>query len=198
MSELPQRHKGTTPANLFHKLMIAGDLVQRNELGNEDLYFQFVCGRQAYYDKRFDQSILAFTKVISYFHDRPDQRMSIKNGLLVPADELINSFLCRGISYFAINEYTKSESDFESCLQLDSDFLPALRNVSVSLLSQEKGEKAIGYLAKFLRMKEFCPEETRFMGHCYRQIGELNRAKIYYKMAADLGDRESTQILTEI
>lgn len=198
MSELPQNRKSASPVSLFQKLTIANDLIQRNQLGNEDLYFHFVCGRQAYYDKRFDDSIEEFTKVISYFHNKPNERMSIKGGLLVPVDELINSYLCRGITYFTIGNYSESESDFESCLKLDAYFLPALRNLSVCFLNQGKGDMAVNYLTTFLSIKEFCPEETRFMGHGYRQMGLLSKARIYYKMAADLGDQESAQILNEI
>jgi len=138
-----------------------------------------------------------FNFVINYFTTNPDEQSVIKNGIITPTDEFLNSFQMIGNIYYKQGDYESAIKYYGKCIELDTNSIAALKNLSIALMYQERFDEAFKYLSKIVRLKEFCPEEFRYIGICYNKLKDDRNAIIFFKKSAELGDKESIKILKD-
>ena len=178
------------------RLTISTSLIQRVESSNADAYFYFMCGKQAYFDKRFETAIDYFNKVESYFENLPIyERFNFKSGKRVPFEEHINSLLLIGNVNFSLERYENAIHYYSKCIDLDITAQDALRNRAVCYMNDQKFSLALNDLNKIIKFKEFCPEIHRYIAYCYQGLKDFQKSKIHFSISASQGDEESLNII---
>jgi len=178
------------------RLTISSSLIQRVESYNADAYFHFMCGKLAYFDKRFVPAIDYFNKVESYFESLPiNQRFDFKSGKRVPFEEHINSLMLRGNANFSLKRYEEAISDYSKCIELDNTTQDAFRNRAVCYMNNQKFSLALNDLNQITKIKEFCPEIHRYIAYCYQELEDFPKSQFHFSISASQGDEESLKII---
>src|SRR5690554_132627 len=155
---LPQV-SNTSLIGIEQRLSICSSLLQRLESDNEEVYFFFMCGKQALFDNRLKTAIESFDKVVLHFENTSiEKRFVIKLGKKIPYDEYLNSFLLRGNAYYSLKEFDNALEDYSKCIEIDSSAFTAYRNRAVCYMNQNQFHNAIADLLAITQVKEFCPE----------------------------------------
>lgn len=179
------------------RISISSLLLERIESNNEDVYFNFMCGKQALIDNRFKTAIDYFDKVIIYFENKPiDSRYMMKLGRKTPYDEYINSFLLRGNANYSLKDNDKALEDYSRCIAIDNSVNTAYRNRAVCYMNQRQFDRAIFDLLQITTNTEFCPEIHRYLGYSYQYIGDPDKSRLHFSISETQGNEESNKLIT--
>ncbi len=194
---LPQKSNRNL-SGFEQRLTIGSELLNQEELNNEEVYFHFMCGKNALFENRVYEAIEYFNKVISYFENiSADKRFIMILGRKVPYDEYINSLLLRGNANYSLQNDNLAIKDYTKCIAADNSNIGAYRNRAICYMHTNLIDYAIKDLSVIAKIKEYCPEIHRYLGYCYEKIKDKNNSKLHFSTAADQGDKESIKTLID-
>ena len=178
------------------RLTIVDSLLQRIETDDEEIYFNFRCGKQALIDDRYSEAIQYFNTVISLVENNSLYKgFKFDLGKRIPVDEYINSYLLRGNIFFKLVDTDSAIVDYSKCIELDSSNSSSFRNRAICFLKNNQFIEALEDLMKITKMKEFCPEIYRLIAYCYHFQKQFEKARIHFKISASQKDKESQKII---
>ena len=190
---LPQKSNSNL-SSFEQRLTIGSELLSQEELNNEEVYFHFMCGKNALFENRVYASIEYFNKVINYFENiSTDKRFIMKLGRKVPYDEYVNSLLLRGNANYSLQNDNLAIKDYSKCIAIDNSNIGAYRNRAICYMNTNLIDFAIKDLSVIVRLKEYCPEIHRYLGYCYEIIKDIKNSKLHFSIAENQGDNESVK-----
>jgi tetratricopeptide (TPR) repeat protein len=104
--------------------------------------------------------------------------------------EMIQIYLNRGDAFDQLGKQYKAESDFSSCLKIDSTYLPALLNRGLVYTHSNRIEKALSDFNKAIELKPTEPISYLNRAVAYRKSGKIDLACSDLKKAKSLGITE--------
>jgi len=104
--------------------------------------------------------------------------------------EMIQIYLNRGVVFDQIGKLKKAESDFTSCLRIDSTYLPALLNRGLIYAHSNQTDKALSDFNKAIKLNPTEPSSYLNRAVAYRESGKIDLACSDLKKAKSLGISE--------
>lgn len=194
---LPQKSNRNL-SGFEQRLTIGSELLNQEESNNDEVYFHFMCGKNALFENRVYAAIEYFNKVITYFENiSADKRFIMKLGRKVPYDEYVNSLLLRGNANYSLQNENLAIKDYSKCIVADNSNIGAYRNRAICYMNTNLIDYAIKDFSVIVKLKEYCPEIHRYLGYCYEKIKDKNNSKLHFSIAADQGDKESIKTLID-
>jgi Tfp pilus assembly protein PilF len=208
----PQRKKKAEAArNLGEAYLREGnftlalkELLKAESLNPDDPYLQNDIGLTYYGKRKYDRAIRHFKKALDLKGDYAPAMNNLGNAYLAQKrwdsaieyyEKALESALYAtphfslsnlGAAYYEKGDYRRSEHYYLEALELQSDFVQALRGLARTYMAVGRLEDAIFRLKKAVRIKPGVALLHYELGNAYSQAGYYRDARDAYKQAIQL------------
>jgi Flp pilus assembly protein TadD len=198
------RNVGEAYMNQGNYSAALGELLKAEKLDPDDPLLHNDLGLCYLVKKRFDQAITHFSRAVELKPDYAPARNNLGTAYLMIKDwdaaiatfeEITRDLLYGtphyplsnlGLAYYNKGDYTTAERYYREALEIEPEFVLALRGIGKTYLAQGKAPKAVRALERAVAL---APENAALqmdLGNAYKYAGEPVKAKFAYEKVMTL------------